>query len=282
MKIDTQGDARDVLRPECTVHVVLPAYNEEGSLPPLLSRLERLSAELPSRLVVWVVDDGSHDQTPEIARHGAGDLDVRLLQHPANKGLGQALNTGIHAVLDAAGENDIAVVMDSDDTHDVNLIKIMRQRVDAGAHIVIASRFVAGGDDSTAPAFRRLLSRGAFWVFRILFPLVGVKDFTSGYRAYHVSLLRPAAAHWGERLVEERGFACMVELLLKLRHWHPTIEEVPLVLRYDRKAGQSKLKLGRTILQYINLAIRDRVAPPPSRMTHSKPIVPVYSHKVAS
>jgi dolichol-phosphate mannosyltransferase len=133
----------------------------------------------------------------------------------------------------------------------------------AGADLVIASRYVSGGDDSTAPALRRLLSRGAATVFRTMFPLDGFNDFTSGFRAYRVSLLRRANDHWGERLVEERGFACMVELLLKLRHWSPQIAEVPLVLRYDRKASASKLRIARTIAQYLKLAARDRLVPEP-------------------
>jgi dolichol-phosphate mannosyltransferase len=95
--------------------------------------------------------------------------------------------------------------------------------------------------------------------------LVDVHDFTSGFRAYRVSLLTRASTHWGERLVEERGFACMVELLLKLRHCHPVITEVPLELRYDRKQGPSKLKLRRTVVQYVRLLMRDRLTPAPYR-----------------
>jgi dolichol-phosphate mannosyltransferase len=57
----------------------------------------------------------------------------------------------------------------------------------------------------------------------------------------------------------------MVELLLKLRHWQPNIQEIPFYLRYDRKLGASKLKLFKTLFQYLKLAIRDRVSPPPRR-----------------
>ena len=74
-----------------------------------------------------------------------------------------------------------------------------------------------------------------------------------------------AGAHWGERLIVERGFACMVELLLKLRYCNPVIVEVPLVLEYDRKQSPSKIRILRTIMQYLNLAIRDRVSPAPHR-----------------
>jgi dolichol-phosphate mannosyltransferase len=48
----------------------------------------------------------------------------------------------------------------------------------------------------------------------------------------------------------------MVELLLKLRYYNPVIQELPLVLRYDRKQGRSKLKLTKTLLQYLKLTLR--------------------------
>jgi dolichol-phosphate mannosyltransferase len=248
-----------------TTHVVLPAYNEAGSLPPLLTRLGALAETGSVLLTVWVVDDGSSDGTADLARARYAGLDVRVVTHAVNLGLGQAVHSGVRAVLADAGDDDVLVVMDADDTHDVALIPLLRQELERGADIAIASRFVAGGDDATAPAFRRALSRGAAALFRIAVPLDGVHDFTSGYRAYRVSLLRRAVGHYGERLVEEQGFACMVELLLKLRHCHPVVVEVPLVLRYDRKQGASKLRLKRTIGQYLKLLARDRLAPPPFR-----------------
>lgn len=254
-----------VRRRTATTHMVLPAYNEEGSLPPLLARIGELGASWQLPLRVWVVDDGSSDGTAELARQGVEGLDVQLVSHPVNLGLGQAVHSGLRAVMAVAADDDVVVIMDADDTHDVQLVPRMVTAVDDGADLVIASRFVAGGNDETAPLFRRGLSRGAAALFRFALPLDGVHDFTSGYRAYRVSLLRRASSHYGERLVEEQGFACMVELLLKLRHCRPVVAEVPLVLRYDRKQGASKLRLKRTIVQYLKLLVRDRLAPPPFR-----------------
>jgi dolichol-phosphate mannosyltransferase len=245
-------------------HVILPAYNEGQSLPPLLTRLAILARR--ERLIVWVVDDGSTDETAKVAAQGAAGLEVKVVPHRVNLGLGQAVQSGLRAVLEVAGADDIVVVMDADDTHDPQLIRLLRQAIADGADVAICSRFIDGGDDTTAPLFRRLLSRSAAVLFRRMLQLDNIKDFTSGFRAYRVSLLRRAAGHWGERLIEEQGFACMVELLLKLRHCRPVVTEVPLVLRYDRKVGVSKLKLRRTIVQYLKLLLRDRLAPPPYRV----------------
>ncbi len=244
-------------------HVLLPAYNEEASLPAALARLAQFRQDSGHDIVAWVVDDGSTDGTAEVARSGTEALDVRLISHPSNMGLGQAVNTGLRAVLEAAGPTDVVVIMDADDSHPVEVIDLQLQAIEDGADVAIASRFVPGGRDDTAPTFRRFLSRGAALTFRILLPLSGYRDFTSGFRAYRVGLLRRAHGHWGERLIAESGFACMVELLLKLRYCEPVVREVPLVLRYDRKKSASKLKLARTLVQYFKLGLRDRLSPPP-------------------
>jgi dolichol-phosphate mannosyltransferase len=247
------------------VYFVLPAYNEEESLPNLLDRIAALKSTLGVKVNVVVVNDGSSDNTEIVAKQSAENLSLTLVNHEKNMGLGQAVQTGIKEALSQAGSNDIILIMDADDTHDVSLMDQMVSKIENGADIVIASRFVDGGNDKSAPPFRRLLSRGASVVFKTLLPLNKINDFTSGFRAYRVSLLKKASIHWGETLVLEQGFACMVELLLKLRHWNPDIVEIPFFLRYDRKMGESKLKLSKTLFQYLKLAIRDRVSPAPRR-----------------
>ena len=250
--VDTAVSAR-------RVHIVLPAHNNEASLPCLLDRIDNLAASQP--LDVWVIDDGSSDCTAEVASYGPPALDVRVVAHDVNLGLGQAVQTGLRSVLATADDDHVLVVMDAGDTHDPAFIPAMVREIAGGADIAICSRFTEGGDDSTAPWSRRLLSRGVARTFQRVAKIDDVHDFTSGYYAYRVSLLRRAVDLWQERLVEEQGFACMVELLLKLRHCNPRIAEVPLVLQYDRKQGASDLRLGRTFSQYFKLVVREAFSP---------------------
>ncbi|MGH7785657.1 MAG: glycosyltransferase, partial [Candidatus Binatia bacterium] len=168
-------------------------------------------------------------------------------------GLGAALRDGLGAALARAAADDVVVTMDADDTHAPDLIPAMLAQLDAGADVVIASRFVRGASVLGVPAGRRALSRAASWLLRLRRPTRGVRDYTCGYRAYRVSLLRAATAQYGDQLIAEAGFQCMLALLLRLRAMRARFAEVPLVLHYDRKRGVSKMDVARTVRDSLRL-----------------------------
>jgi dolichol-phosphate mannosyltransferase len=72
-------------------------------------------------------------------------------------------------------------------------------------------------------------------------------------------LLQRAFDDYGERFVDQQGFQCMADILLKLRRYKPRIGELPFVLRYDLKAGASKMKLARTTLATLRLMLKRRL-----------------------
>ena len=80
---------------------------------------------------------------------------------------------------------------------------------------------------------------------RILFPIKGVKDYTCGYRAYSINCLRRAYEKFGEHLIQEDSFACMAELIIKLRSINLSAVEIPIILRYDQKYGKSGAGAGK-------------------------------------
>jgi dolichol-phosphate mannosyltransferase len=244
-----------------TVWLVLPAYNEERSLPALLERCLPVGPELAKRgfdFKVIVVDDGSKDGTIACAKSFEDRLGIEVVPHVVNRGLGAALRTGLGAGLERAPDGDIIATMDADNTHDPMLLGRMVDRLQAGADVVIASRYEPGGEEVGLSPVRRVLSRGASFLLSAVLPVKGARDYTCGYRVYRVSVLRRAMQAWGGRLVEEAGFTCMAEVLLKLGRGGAVVAEVPLILRYDRKVGASKMKVGRTIARYFALSSKLR------------------------
>ena len=122
--------------------------------------------------------------------------------------------------------------------------------IQAGKDVVIASRYADGGKEVGLSHARHIFSGGASFLLRLFFPIPGARDYTCGYRAYRVELLQRAFRVYGPELIEERGFTCMAELLIKLGKLGARLGEVPLILRYDLKSGPSKMKVMATIARY--------------------------------
>lgn len=229
------------------VIVILPAFNEAENLDTVIERIGLYLRKVNLPFHILVIDDGSTDSTALITQDAGERWPVALIRHPKNLGLGIAMQTAFRAVM---GEEGIAVVMDADNSHDPSLILPMIEKVRKGTDVVIASRFVEGGTMIGVPWRRRLLSKVASEVCRRWLRYENVTDYTSGYRAYRIAALRTLKTAFGRQVVTERGFACMLEILLKLRAIGALVEEVPLELRYDLKRGASKMKIFRTLFQY--------------------------------
>lgn len=240
------------------VIVSLPAYNEEESLPELLERIGEAFADSNLPYEVIIVDDGSSDATASIAEQMSLQMPIHLIKHEQNQGLGQTLRDGMREAVDRAGERDIIVTMDADNTHPPGLINRMVQMIHEGCDVVIASRFEHGGCSVGVPFERNILSLGARALFTVLFPTRGVRDYTSGYRAYRASVVRQGFADHGDDFVGETGFSCMADVLIKLRKQGALFGEAPLRLRYDRKGGVSKMNVFSTIWVTLKMLGRHR------------------------
>ena len=240
------------------VIVALPAYNEEESLPELLERLGEAFADSNLPYEIVIVNDGSKDATASIVEQFALQMPVHLVNHSVNQGLGITIRDGLREAAERADNRDIIVTMDADNTHPPGLIPRMVQMIHEGCDVVIASRFEHGGTVTGVPLNRHLLSFGARILFTMMFPTKGVRDYTSGYRAYRVSVVREAFEKYGDNFVGETGFSCMADILLKLRKLGCVFGEAPLRLRYDMKGGESKMQVIKTIRLTLSLLFRQR------------------------
>ncbi len=238
--------------------LTLPAYNEEQALPQLLQSFLQDVQNAGYEGTVVIVDDGSTDNTARVAEKWSSVLSIELLRHPVNRGLGETVRDGLRRAVEMAEAEDVIVTMDADNTHSPSLIPEMVRRLRQGHDVVIASRYRPGAAVLGLGSFRRLMSHGVRQLFALAAPVSGVRDYTCGYRAYRAPVLQRAFELYGSQLITEPGFACMLELLLKLHRMGVSFSEVPLVLHYDRKHGPSKMRVAHTVLATLRLLLRSR------------------------
>jgi len=149
-----------------TVTVVIPAYNEAEGIAAVLRRVR---AALPDAELL-VVDDASADATADAAR-AAG---ARVERHPANRGNGAAVKTGIRR---ATG--DVVLLMDADGQMDPRYIPAILGGVAQGYDMVVGARTRDTQGDSLA----RRLGNGALDALGSYLVETEVRDLTSGFRA---------------------------------------------------------------------------------------------------
>ncbi len=239
---------------------VFPAYNEEESLPPLLDRIQRVFKNYQRDYNVIIVNDGSSDDTELIASQYSFRMPLTLVNHEVNKGFGAAVETGMSAAAKIANDDDIIVTMDADNTQPPETIQRMVAWIEDGYDVIIASRYRAGARVVGVPFLRNIYSLGARGLFTVFFPTRGVRDYTSGFRAIRASIIRRGFEKYGERFFSEDGFSATVDTLLKMRALDEVLfYEVPLILRYDQKEGESKMNVSRTIKQTLSLIAKRRM-----------------------
>lgn len=234
-----------------TVHVLLPARDEEAGIAVVLAeaRAQIRAAGLVPEFVV--VDDGSCDATAARAR-AAGD-DVTVLTQPPS-GIPAAFAAGLRHILARAAADDLLVLMEADRTSEVELLSVLLAGGIAGNDVVIASRHVRGGAYRNFPLLRRLLSLGANRLFRLVWRLPGVTDYTIFFRCYRVALLRRV---FPSLVVAFRhaGFAANIELLGRCCRAGATVMEVPHVYRYARKSSPSKMRVLPNLAAHLRLLL---------------------------
>lgn len=235
------------------IFVCFAAYNEEQNIAPLLRRIAGKFTVKDSYTVV-AYNDGSTDGTLAELEKYKNDTPLVILHSATNGGLGMGMNQLISYVSAHGAAQDVAVFMDGDDTHDPSVIALMLAAIAKGADVVIASRYQAGGVATGLAWQRHMISFAASIFWRVMMPIKRVKDYTCGFRAYRVGVLQQALAAKGSELITRRGFECQVELLHALKPY-ARFDEVPIMLAYDRKQGESKMRIMRTTRRTISLGI---------------------------
>jgi len=231
--------------------VVLPTYDERENIEAVLRRVR---GAVPSAHVL-VVDDASPDGTAHLAGTVARELGgISVLRRPGRGGLGSAYRDGFRWGLERG--YDVMVEMDADLSHDPSVLPILLRKIDAGADLVIGSRYVPGGVAADWPFARRAISRIGCRYAQVMLRLP-TRDATSGYRAYRAATLRSVDLE----TVQANGYGFQVEMAYRVLRVGGAIEEVPIEFR-DRTAGTSKMSLPivvEALVLVTKWGVRDRL-----------------------
>lgn len=203
--------------------VIIPAYNEEGSIEKAVRTVKRFCPK--SELIV--VDDGSSDGTARIAR----GLGVRLISHKTNKGYGAALKTGF-----SRARGMYVAFLDADMTYNPKYIPLLLEDAEAeGLEVVWGNRF--GEGYNRMPMVRKFGNRIISLVM-LLVTRRKVGDCSSGERL----LKREAIGRLGlEELPDDLDFITALTKRIVTRGLK--YREVPI--DYDLREGASKLRIFR-------------------------------------
>ncbi len=199
--------------------VVLPAYNEEKNIKPLLEEALSFLGALPLEFEVLVVNDGSSDRTYEVAlSYQQKHSNVRVISHSKNRGYGAALRSGF-----AHARGDLIFFMDSDRQFDIRDIQPFLKEIPR-------YDFLIGYRKKRRDPFMRRLNALFFNQTMRLLLGIRVKDINCAFKLFHSNVIKSLP-------LSSSGALINAEILALLKKKGHTFRELP-VNHLPRQAGK--------------------------------------------
>jgi glycosyltransferase involved in cell wall biosynthesis len=216
------------------VTIVVPAYNEEHGIRPVVEKLRDAMSGFPYEFEILVVDDGSKDRTAEEARATG----VRVVQHRQNRGYGEALKTGIrHARFER-----IAII-DADGSYPPQEIPRLAALLD-DAEMVVGART---GPNAAIPLIRRPAKK-ALTMLASYLTGVTIPDLNSGLRLFR----RALAIEFFDLLPSKFSFTTTITLAALNSGYLVEYVEVD----YYARTGRSKIRPIQDTFNFTMLILR--------------------------
>ena len=215
--------------------ILIPTYNESGSIVELLNQLSNLRGVI--EFDALVLDDNSPDNTASIVQQLAYPW-VSILRRPSKAGLGAAYRAGFSQVLAQSNYTHV-VTMDADGSHRVQDLPAMfaaaKRFTDSEKIVILGTRWIPGGSVVNWPRSRQLLSRAGTTYARIALR-IKLNDLTGGFRIYSTSLLNALRL----RDMTATGYCFQIEMAMAADLAGATSIEVPITF-VERINGVSKM-----------------------------------------
>jgi glycosyltransferase involved in cell wall biosynthesis len=201
------------------ISIVIPAYNEGKGIGSALEELKAMLAESRIDAEIIIVDDGSSDNTAEVAVQSG----ARVLRHFSNRGYGASLKTGI-----LAASRRIIAMTDADGTYPFHYIPQMLRELE-NSDMVVGSR-------TGANVHIPLVRRPAKWLLNKLANYVSghnIPDINSGLRVFR----KETVIHYFPILPDQFSWTTTITLALLCDNY--ALRYIPI--DYRERVGKSKI-----------------------------------------
>jgi dolichol-phosphate mannosyltransferase len=237
--------------------VVIPTYNERDNARAIADQALAATPDID----LLFVDDNSPDGTGQILDDLAAVQPRTKVLHRAGKlGLGTAYLDGFRRGL--AEGYQLFIEMDADFSHDPKYLPEMIARADAGADLVIGSRYVEGGGTVNWGIGRQIISRGGGLYARTILG-VDIRDVTAGFVCYRRKVLETIDL----ASIHSEGYGFQIEMKYRTVKAGFRVEEMPIVFA-DRRVGQSKMSK-KIVLEALTMVWRLRFGSAPHSSSSS-------------
>jgi dolichol-phosphate mannosyltransferase len=210
---------------------LVPVLDEEHKIGEVVRRVPRDVVDL-----TLVVDDGSTDKSPEVARsHGA-----KVIELGHTIGVGAAIRAGFEYAV-AEGFDVVVVMAGNNKDSPEEIALLLDEMADKPADLVQGSRWLGVSTDyGDMPIYRKFATRLHPMLFNAISP-VRLSDTTNGFRAVRTSVLADPRLDLDQRWLDE--YELEVYLLYKTAKLGYSLAEVGVTKRYPPKSlGQTKMK----------------------------------------
>lgn len=218
--------------------MVVPVFNEKESIGPFC---EAALTQLPPGYELLICYDYDGDTTlPALVAipDDKKPQNIRLVLNTLGRGVRYAIEAGLRQA-----SAPVIIVSMVDLSDDYRCVPEMVSRIENGASVVCASRYMKGGQQIGGPWFKGMLS----WLAGVsLHYLTGLPthDPTNSFKAYSKAFIESV------KIESEAGFSLGLELTVKAHKMGLRVEELPATWR-DRTAGKSNFKLWKWMPQYL-------------------------------
>ncbi len=223
------------------ISVIVPAYNEEHGIAPVIEQLTTILAQSGWNYEIIIVDDGSRDRTGEVIHNLIGERsDSVLLRHTVNRGYGASLKTGIrHA------RHETICITDADGSYpNEHIIELAEHLIANEYDMVVGART---GERVAIP----LVRRPAKWFIGRLADFVAARpipDINSGFRVFRRSVALAFDA------ILPNGFSFTTTITLSMMVNNYLVDYIPI--NYHPRIGKSKIKPIQDTLNFVQLILR--------------------------